>query len=204
MISRLVQLSLVALTLVGLVMVWQSGHQRSAARAEYERLARLTGDLKISDPQKVHVLALETGEPLHFAWRVYLPPNCRTTVRYEGGGSTSNYSQPQNIIARVRFREHPPGRLQVYTKFAGSSSQSGFGDEALASFLQDRWDQIRVEQLGTGQTALVKLDEEAVLLKLSLPDDLAAQASKEIDLRRHPIELPVLCEMQILLQPKKP
>ena len=124
---RLFELCLLALTLTGLYFVWQSGQQRSAARAEYERLVRLTGDLPITDVSKIHALALETGESLHFAWRVYLPPNCRIMVKHNGGSSSLFRSNPQHLIARVRFREQPPGRLQVYTRLDADRSTAATG-----------------------------------------------------------------------------
>lgn len=201
---RLFELCLLALTLTGLYFVWQSGQQGSAARAEYERLVRLTGDLPITDASKIHVLALETGESLHFAWRVYLPPNCRIMVKHNGGSSSSFQSNPQHLIARVRFREQPPGRLQVYTRFSGGSSQMGFGDDSLATFLRGRWDQVFVEQLGADKTAVLKLDEEAVLLRLTLPEELLSQAAKEVDARSLQAQLPLLFEMRIVPQPPPP
>jgi hypothetical protein len=197
---RFFQLCLLGFILTGMFLAWRTGQQRSAARSEYERLARLTGDLSLTDPNQLHVLALETGEPLHFAWRIYLPPRCRITVKHDGGSSSSGYSDAQHLIARVRFREHPPGRLQIYTRFGGGSSQMGFGDESLSGFLRGKWDQVRVEQLGEGQTALVELGKEAVLLRLMLPDELVAQASQEIDLRRQPVKFPLLYELRFLPQ----
>jgi hypothetical protein len=204
MIQRFIELSLLALTLTGLYLVWQTGQERAAARAEYERLSRLTGDLPLTDPNKVHVLALETGESLHFAWRVYLPPNRHFTARYHGGASSSLQATPQQFIARVRFREQPAGRMQIYTKFAGGSGQMGFGDESLAAFLRGRWDQVQVEQLGSGKMAVLKPDEEAVLLRLTLPEDLRDQAASDVDARRLQARLPLLFEMRIAQKPLVP
>lgn len=201
---RLFELGLWALTLTGLYFVWQSGLQRSAARAECERLVRLTGDLALTDPNKIHVLALETGDSLHFAWRIYLPPNCHIMVRQGGGSSTSYHTDPQHFIARVRIREQPPGQLQVYTRFSGGSGQMGFGDESLANFLRGRWDQLHVEQLGAGKVAILKPDEEALLLRLTLPEQLMDQAAKEVDSRRQQTKLPLLFEVQIVPLPPPP
>ena len=200
--SKLLQLALVAVSLVGLVFVWQTGQQRQASRLEYERLIRLVGDLPLTDPGKIHVLALDTGEPLHFAWRIYLPPKCSFHARYQSGSSSSYYSDPQEFIARVRFREQPDGRMQIYTKFAGGSGQSGFGDDSLANFLRGRWDQIGVEQLGTGKPAILDLDKEARLLRLTLPDDLHAQATEKVDARSLQEKLPLLFEVHITGKPQ--
>jgi hypothetical protein len=202
---RFLDLCLLAFTLTGLYFVWQSGHQRSASRVEYERLVVLTGDLPVSESDKVHILALETGENLHFAWRIYLPAKYRLLVRHDSGSSSSYHSDPQHLIARVRFREDPAGRLQIYTRFAGGSSQMGLGNESVARFLRGRWDEIAVEQLGAGgKTAQLKPDEEAVLLRLTLPAELHEQAMRDVDSRSLQNKLPLLYEIRIGPQPSQP
>jgi hypothetical protein len=194
---RLLQFGLVVVIMVGLAFAWRTGQERSDAQAEYDRLVRLTGDLPITDPQKIHVLALETGEELHFAWRIYLPPHCRFVVRHHSGGSSSSsHTDPQQFIARIRFREQRNG-LQVFTKFSGGSSQSGFGDDSLADFLRGRWDRIDVEQLGSGKVAVFPREEQVVLLRLTLPETLQGEAEKKLEARRLEEKLPLLYETRI-------
>ena len=201
----LLQVWLVASILVGLVFAWRTGQKRTAARAEYDRLVRLTGDLPLTDPAKIHVLALETGEDLHFAWRIYLPPNCRFVVRHSSGGmSTSSRSDAQQFIARVRVREDADGRLQCFTKFSGGSSQSGLGDDALADFLRGQWDKVQVRQLGAGKVVSFRPDEQALLLRLSVPDELLAQAATQLDGRRLEGKLPLLYEVRLGPRPSRP
>ena len=74
-----------------------------------------------------------------------------------------------------------------------------FGDESLAAFLHGRWDEVLVEQLGAGRAALVESDEEAVLLRLTLPEELLAQISKA-DRRMLPAKPPLLFEVRIVPQ----
>jgi hypothetical protein len=194
----LLQLCLVAIIVVGLVFAWSTGRKRTAARAEYDRLVRLTGDLPLSDPAKIHVLALETGEDLHFAWRIYLPPNCHFVIRHTSGGfSSSSHSEPQQFIARVRVREDAQGRLQIFTKFAGGSGQSGFGDDSLADFLRGRWGKVQVEQLGASKVVTLKPDEQALLLRLSLPEQLLGEAATKLEGRRLEAKLPLLYEVHL-------
>lgn len=200
-ISKLLKLCLFATTLIGLFFVWQTGQKRQAARLEYDRLVRLTGDLSLTDPDKVHILALETQEPLHFAWRIYLPPRTRLKFRHPGGSGSSTAFDAEHLIARVRFREHPPGRLLMYTRFSGVSGQSGFGDDSLARFLQGRWDQVEVEQLGTGQPAVLKTGEELQLLRLTLPEPLHAEATEKVDSRSLQTKLPLLFEVHMTVEP---
>jgi hypothetical protein len=195
---KLLQVALVVVILVGLVFAWRTGQKRGEAQGEYDRLVRLTGDMPITDPNKIHVLALETDESLHFAWRIYLPPNCRFVVRHNSGGSSmSSHTEPQQFLARIRFREQADGRLQVFTKFHGGSSQSGFGDESLADFLRGRWDRIDVEQLGSGKVAVFPREEQVVLLRLTLPETLQGEAEKQLDARRLEEKLPLLYESRI-------
>ena len=204
MMHRLLELCLVALTLTGLYFVWQSGRQRSASRGEYERLVRLTGDLPVTDPQKIHVLALDTGESLHYAWRVYLPPQSQIRVWRLTGSSSSSQSDPEHLIARVRIREEPLGQLHIYECFAGSSSRVSFGNESLAKFLRGRWDKVVVEKLGENSTAVVGPGEQAVLLRLTIPKELMEEARREIDVESLSKKLPVLFEMRIAPQPPSP
>lgn len=175
---RALDLVLLLVALVGGFFALQNGRQLRQLRAEYERLSKITGDLPISDAAKVHVRALETGERLHFAWRVYLPPNYRVVVWNSSGSSSSWRSDSCQFIARVRFREDEQGRLQAYTRFSGSSSCMKLGDSKLAELLHDRWDKIQVEQLGAPGLAVLAPDQSAVLLRLTLPDELQ-QASRE-------------------------
>ena len=201
----LLQLCLVAIIMVGLVLAWRSGQQRTATRAEYDRLVRLTGDLPLTDPAKIHVLALETGEDLHFAWRIYLPANCHFVIGHTSGGfSSSSSSDPRQFIARVRVRENAEGRLQIFMKFFSGSGQSGFGSDSLADFLRGRWDKVQVEQLGAGKVVTLKSDEHVLLLRLSLPEDLLTEAATKLDGRRLEAKLPLLYEVHLGPKPTRP
>ena len=52
------------------------------------------------------------------------------------------------FIARVRLRPDDRGDLQVYTHFGNGTGRISLGMPALASVLDNRWDRIRIEQLG--------------------------------------------------------
>ena len=149
--------------------------------AEYQRLTRTTGDLPIGDPSRVHVRALETGEPLHFAWRIYLPPHYQMIIRDQNGGrSTSSSSESAEFIARVRIREDGKGGLELYRRFSNGSSRGGFADQTLAELLRGRRDKVVVEQLGADDLATLGPDEPAVLLRLSLPKEMEAEARAKL------------------------
>ncbi len=185
MIRRAVELLLIAVVLVGGVMAWRTGRERARLGAEYARLAKAAGDLTITDPTKIHILALDTGEPLHFAWRIYLPPKSKFVLRdSSGSGQTwDQYGDGDEFIARIRIREDPSdGQLRVYHSFAGGSGTQGLGgNRALANFIRGRETEILVEQVGVGTTAVFDPEHETKLLRLTIPDGLKAKAREMID-----------------------
>lgn len=181
MISRILNVLLVLAIAVGGVLAWRSGEERSRLTKQYRRLARITGDFAIDDPSKLYYLALDTGEPFHFAWRVYLPPKYRQVLKHNGGHESSMWSDGAvQALARVRIRENEQGQYMIYTQMPGGSSLMGLGDKALADLLRDRWDEVRVEQLGKDGVAVVEPDGSAVLLRLTLPDAIQAEARKTL------------------------
>lgn len=159
----------------GAIEAWRTGRERHRLRQNYARLARITGDLPIADPSKLHFLALETSEPMDYAWRIYLPPNYRfmLTSGANGGGSSTTWSSgAKEFIGRVRLRESNDGRLEVYSSFAGGSSCMSVGDASLAEFLRTHWDRLQVEQLASDGLAVIDPGKSAVILKIKVPDDL--------------------------------
>jgi hypothetical protein len=202
---RVFDLVLLAATVVGGVLAWQADREQSRLRGEFERLARKTGDLPIADPSRIHVRVLDTGEPLHFAWRVYIPPNYKQVLKGSSGGHSTTWSQDaRQAIARVRFREDEQGELQVYTRFPGGSSRSGLGDRSLAELLRGRWDEVLVEQLGAADVVAVAPDRPAVLLRLTLPGNLQDEARETLSPHLRERHVPVLFELELLPPTSKP
>lgn len=201
---RSLDLVLLLMALVGGILAFQTGRQQSCLRVEHERLSRITGDLPISDASKVHVRALETGEKLHFAWRVYLPPNYQLEMRYGSGTSSSWRSDACQFIARVRFRENEQGLLQVYTSFSGGSGCMSLGDRSLAELLCDHWDNIQVEQLGANDLVAIERDLSAVFLRLTLPDELRVESREKLPPGIRERYVPTLFELQLGPKASKP
>jgi hypothetical protein len=150
-------------------------------------MTRTAGDLIVTDPSRIHVLALDTGEPLHYAWRVYLPADYRLVERGTPAGavrvSPPGSDPARELILRVRFREDAEGQLNLYQTFEGSSNRGAFGDGALAKVLHGRFDKVLVEQLGTNGPVSVGVDEPLDLLSLRLPADMEAECLKEMSPR---------------------
>ena len=201
---RVLDLILLLAALLGGVLALQTGRQQSRLRGEHERLSKITGELPIADASKVYVRALETGESLHFAWRVYLPPNYKLHVRHRSGAQSSWRSDACQFIARVRFRENEQGQLQVYTSFSGGSSCMGLGDQPLAELLHDHWDQIHVEQLGANELVAIEPDRSAVFLQLTLPDELRDASQDKLRPWIQEQFIPTLFEVQLGPEASKP
>jgi hypothetical protein len=200
---RIPDLILLVALVVGGVFAWRSARERARLTVDYDRLARATGELPITDPAKAHFRALETGEPLHFAWRIYLPPNYGMILRSRTG-SWNNFSSAssQDFIARVRFRQDEEGDWNVYQVFHGGSSRGGLGGEELAGLLRGRTDKIVVEQLGAKEIATIEPNGSAVLLRLTLPEDLQAEARKSLPEYEQKQFIPDLFRLEI--GPEKP
>ena len=195
---RLLDCLLLVVFLIGGYLAWQTGRERSRLSEHYRRLARMAGDLMAADTDKVYIQALDTAEPLHFAWRVHVPPNYNLIVRSLPRGGTANLqSSDSDFIARVRLRQSDRGIMEVYMHFGPTSRQSDVGDEALSQLLRGRWDKIRVEQLGASVPAVLEPDQPAVVLRLSLPEELQDEARKKLDARTVGRYVPVLFELNL-------
>lgn len=180
MIRKVVDLVLVALIVAGGYLAWQASRERRGLRAEYDRLVRAAGELPVTDPTMVYVRALDTGDPMHYAWRVYLPPNYPYEVRHSGwggGGESSNSggSAAQEFIARVRFRPDDQGRLHCYLKFAGGASRGSIGTPEVGTLLRRRWSALHVEALGSSGAAVIDPKKPATLFRLTLPPELQSE-----------------------------
>jgi hypothetical protein len=195
---RPLEIVLLLIVVVGGGLAWQTGWERARLTRERDRLAKLTGDMTITDPAMLHIRAIETGTPLDFAWRIYVPPNFQL-IRTENAGvkGSSRSSAANDFVARVRFRRDDQGFLQVFTRFANGNTHGKIGDESLATLLQDRWDEIRVEQLGTTGTVRMTAGESAVLLRLSLPDDIRAEARRKLTPGDQARFVPMLYALQL-------
>ena len=175
---------LLLIALAGGVFVWRTAQEQARIRAKIERMTRTAGDLVVTDPSRIHVLALDTGEPLHYAWRVYLPADYHLVERGTPAGPASvspvGSDPARELILRVRFRESAEGELTLYETFEDSNERKAFGDGALAKVLHGRFDKVLVEQLGTHGPVSVGVDEPLDLLSLRLPADMEAEYLKEM------------------------
>lgn len=199
---RILDFVLLAAAVIGGIMAWQTARERTRLKGDYDRLAAVAGDLPVADPSKVAMKALKTGTPLLFAWRVYTPPGYRGVISNNAGGlGTTTHTQSAEFIARAGIRETDDGKLESYTSFLGGSTRFGLGDPSLVKFLHGRWDKIQVEQLGADGITTLEPDQYAVLLRLSMPKEMEAEARKTLE--PHLLErcVPILFEFRLGKKP---
>jgi hypothetical protein len=195
---KLLDIILLLVIAIGGFLALRSAQEHVQLRQEYTRLVQITGDLPIGDSKKLHLRAIDTRDPMHYAWRVYLPPNFKWELRSAAiDSSSSGSTRSRDFIARVRFRIDEQGVLQVYTHFLDGSSLTRLGDERLAAFLKDRWNRLRVQQLGSADVVAMTQDDAAVLLRLTMPDDMAVEARQLVPPGDQPRYVPDVFDLKL-------
>ncbi len=114
-----------------------------ARDAEIAKLEAELGILTITDPSKVHILALRSKEDWHWRWRVYLPPGKTWKFTQALGekvpmqgfdmsnvphGSSSGTESKGEFTAEVWLARDINGRLRLNRQFAGSGVASGISE----------------------------------------------------------------------------
>jgi hypothetical protein len=171
--TRLVQVVLVILLIVGLVKDFQKGDKRQELQKEYLRLADKTGDFEIDDPDKVYIIALKTDDPLHFLWRIHTPKNYSYQYSTIGGGGGGWNVNSVDKIVQTRLRKSDTGNLELYTNFLNGSGRMRFAEPPQTDWFLSHVNQFKVEQLGVGHAVVVDPTERFTLLKVAIPDELA-------------------------------
>jgi len=151
-----------------------------ALKAEQARLEKKVGRLTVTDTSKLHIRALETGEELHFAWRVYVPAGFKLRFEHNNGSGQSWNGSPQEFIARARIRRNDDGSWQFYLKRSGGASLSTFGGEEFSRMIDGRWDEVGIEQLAADDMVVMDSSEVACLLRLTLSDELKEEAKERL------------------------
>lgn len=171
-------------------------HERLAER--HRVLAAEIGFLDVSDPSKVHVVALASEDPLHFRWRIYLPDNYRVIWRTsEVGDGEHSSTGPQNFIAQVRFRQSEYGFVRIFKDLESRGDVGSLGGRELEPFLLDRWDEIEMVQLGADGPAVIEPQEVATLLRLRMPAAMEEEAKAFLPTSWAMQVVPVLYEVRL-------
>ncbi len=160
---------------IGALLAYRAGKEHRQVLAKHTRLEARVGRLSIRDPSKAYVLALETGEELHFAWRLYIPADFNLRRKHSDGfGSRNANRTAYECMWRLMLRENDDGVLQVFF----NNGVWDLGDRRMADLLRGRWDEVRIESLGAAAAAEVDTDEVATLIRIVMSDDLKKEAQQ--------------------------
>jgi hypothetical protein len=176
--QRAVEFSLVVVILIGAAFLYRSTVARSELTREHERLAEKVGRLPIKDPTKIHLLAIETGDPQQFAWRAYFPANYHYSYSCSSGGGSGSMSEPWEGILRVGVRD-VKGQLLIYHRLQQGSGLRGIGHSQVNKLLKEHPEQLkklRAEQLAKREMMILDPSEALTLIRLALSDEILAEA----------------------------
>ena len=106
--KRILEPALLFIAIAGFLTTLAVVRELSGLRSEYLGHVAKVGQLKLDPPNKIHFRQLVTGEPDHFAWRVYVP---FTGAR--GGGMSS----------RIRMGD-APGSARYFSAIGGEARET--------------------------------------------------------------------------------
>ncbi|MCC6511078.1 MAG: hypothetical protein IT423_18395 [Pirellulaceae bacterium] len=198
---RMLDILLILATVIGAITLARSSLTLQSLKKEQARIDQAVGHLEITDKTKIHIVAIDSGDPWQWAWRVYLPSFVTGSVITQNGTGSSSHgfgSGPQEFVARCSLTQTQSGTVGLYLRFINGSTYSSMGTPEFYQFLKTHRQKLQIEQLGSdGVVQLVPGAKSQTLLRLRLPDDLAAVALKQFsqaDVRAH---LPLIIEAQI-------
>ncbi len=180
MLTKSLNAFLLIATIIGAVMAYRVAEKHRELSAEHGRLEAKVGRLPVGDPGKIHLRAVDTGEELHFAWRIYSPGGAQVKWKYDSGSGSHMRSAPHHAIARVRLRRMEDGTVYFYTKRGGGASCGQLGDREFGRLLQEHWNEIEVEQLALDDVVVLEADEVVTLLRLTLPEHVIQEAEQKV------------------------
>lgn len=195
---RWINIVLALVALYGAFIALREARVNEGLSDQHRVLAAETGFLDVSDPSKVHVVALASEDPLHFRWRIYLPEKQSVSWRTSEVGAGSHTSTgPENFIAQVRFRKSEYGFVRIFTDLESRGGVGSLGGRELERFLLDRWDEIETVQLGADGPAVIEPQEVATLLQLRMPAAMEKEAEALLPASWAKQVVPVLYEVRI-------
>lgn len=178
--SRIINLAICLITVVGLVYTSRARSQRNLLRQEHDALAAQFGSLDVQDPDRFYLTRVATDDPYQFAWRIYCPEQADVETHQQGmggSGSAGSSGVGGERIIRVRFRWKESG-AGIFVKSIGGSTTSGIGNRGFADFIQAHWDELQIQVMPIGESREFDLDQVIELLSVEIPKPLHSEARK--------------------------
>ena len=175
--------ALVIMIAVGLIGLVVDQVRLRRLQSEQSRLQRLVGKLDIDDEARIHLALVESPEPLHHVWRVYLPASSAWRVTHESASSGSGWSQSgpseaRNEIWRWRVAGSD-GAFRSHVLSGSGSSTSSIQPE-MADFLRSNWSQLNVQVAGADGTQIASTDQIIPLVTIRVPTGLLPKAKEAL------------------------
>lgn len=193
--QRILEIVLIVIIAIGGAFLLPILMQLHGLQRELDHLTQKTGCLTLTDPTKVHIRAIDTGEPLHFAWQAYFPANYSFSYTTKSGSGSSARGLPVETILRVRIRE-VDGHLMIDKRLGGGGgSRSSAGSAKLIELLKEHPDalqKLRVERLAANGLMVFDVSETHTLLRISLPPELQAEAKEKFEKREYDRIVPTI------------
>lgn len=192
--QRIIEIVLIVIIAIGGAFLFPTLMKLYGMQREYNHLAQKMASLGVTDHTKVHIRAIDTGEPLHFAWQAYFPANYSFAYTTKSGNGSKASGAPVHTILRVRLRE-VDGHLMIDKRFGGGTSRTTSGVPKLIEFLNEHpgaLQKLRVEQLAVDEMMVFDVSETHTLLKISLPPDLQAKAKEKFEKREYDQIVPTI------------
>lgn len=188
---RLLQTGLILLIVAGVALVVRQRQRLQAYRVEAARLQAKWGALQVDVPEKIYLRAVQTDDPLHFAWRLHLPGGTTySLVNRLANGYTSASIQatdPVEFLARCHLRIGDDGLetfVDVHASGQGghrSVRQNNFGE--LAELITATDQPLSIELLGAGKAVMLEPDQPATLLQIRASESLREAIVQQDDRR---------------------
>jgi hypothetical protein len=186
-LDRTIDGLLLLLALLGGYWAIQSNTQLSFLSKDVTRMETKVGALEIVDPDKIHILALETDSPLEYAWRIYVPAKYPFGIKEFVGsnfstGTSSANSKPREFVGRLRLTEKD-GCLRSMSQFAGGSmaTEVALPKEIVEAEFTDKLDRLHIYQAGRHQTVMLAKDAEMDLFRIDLRPNAKESESGSTD-----------------------
>lgn len=175
---RLFDFILLLIAIAGVVPAWLTGIEVRRLTREHERFARMSQSLIVTDPAKIHLIAIDTGDPYHFAWRIYTPANFQISL--SSFGSFIQTKQGENLI-QVRFIRNHYGQMCIFTNLLGNTYYMYNFERETAEMLRDHWNDVTVYRAGSTGSVVAGENGRLVLLRLTLSEDALREIGPKLD-----------------------
>lgn len=177
--TNFINVALAVVLAFGAMLAMQANRRKVELQDEFNQLVAKHGWLPVDDKDKIHLIRLDTDDPMHFRWRVYQPAKQALQWKSPSSSSSGSSSQERNFISQVRFRFIDEERVDVFYSHASGSGRGSIWNGPGAKFLREHWDELEITVAGGDGLESYGPDELATLIEVRIPDPLYQKMLQE-------------------------